>query len=286
MTQQVRAELVSLLPRLRRFAYGLTGSLDDGDDLVQSAAQRALTRLDQFQQGTRLDSWMYRIVQNLWIDQRRARQVRPEAGMEPAELEALAVGDAERELNSRLTLAAVQRAVGELSADQRAVLLLVCVEGQSYKAAADVLEDSAGHSDEPARTRPPGSRASIGQRTECNGFANERMMAMAKQSKPWVESMLVAYVDKQLEPAQMAAVEEIIREDPEARAIAAVLRRSAAAVKSAYDQPLREPVPARLLATVGLEEATMEGDVVPRALPSAGWSARQSRRWRHHWRRS
>jgi hypothetical protein len=93
------------------------------------------------------------------------------------------------------------------------------------------------------------------------------MMAMAKQSKPWVESLLVAYVDKQLEPAQMAAVEEIIREDPEARAIAAVLRRSAAAVKSAYDQPLREPVPARLLATVELEEATIEGDVVPLRAP-------------------
>jgi hypothetical protein len=89
------------------------------------------------------------------------------------------------------------------------------------------------------------------------------MMAMAKQSKPWVESLLVAYVDKQLEPAQMAAVEQIIREDPEARAIAAVLRRSAAAVKSAYDQPLREPVPARLLAAVGLEEAAIEGNAVP-----------------------
>lgn len=144
MTQQVRAELVSLLPRLRRFAYGLTGSLDDGDDLVQSACERALMRLDQFQPGTRLDSWMYRIVQNLWIDQRRARQARPEAGMEPADLEALAVGDAERELNSRQVMATVQRAVGELSEDQRAVLLLVCVEGLSYKEAAGVLEIPLG----------------------------------------------------------------------------------------------------------------------------------------------
>lgn len=144
MTQQVRAELVSLLPRLRRFAYGLTGSLDDGDDLVQSACERALTRLDQFQPGTRLDSWMYRIVQNLWIDQCRARQARPEAGMEPADLEALAVGDAERELNSRLAMATVQRAVRDLSEDQRAVLLLVCVEGLSYKAAAEVLDIPLG----------------------------------------------------------------------------------------------------------------------------------------------
>jgi RNA polymerase sigma factor (sigma-70 family) len=93
VNRQVRAELVSLLPRLRRFAYGLTGSLDAGDDLVQSACERALMRLDQFQPGTRLDSWMYRIVQNLWIDQRRAQQARLEAGMEPADLETLAVGN-------------------------------------------------------------------------------------------------------------------------------------------------------------------------------------------------
>src|SRR5215471_16134552 len=126
---RIRADLVSLLPRLRRFAYGLTGSLDDGDDLVQSACERALSRLDQFQAGTRLDSWMYRIMQNLWIDQRRARQARPEAGMEPSDLEALAIGDAERELHSRLAMTTVQRAVGELPEDQRAVLLLVCVEG-------------------------------------------------------------------------------------------------------------------------------------------------------------
>ncbi len=86
---------------------------------------------------------------------------------------------------------------------------------------------------------------------------------MTKQPKPWVESMLVAYVDNQLEPAQMAAVEEVLREDPEARTIVGVLRRSATAVKSAFDQPLREPVPARLLAAVGVDGAAVEGNVVP-----------------------
>ena len=74
VAEDIRTELVALLPRLRRFAYGLTGSLDEGDDVVQSACERALTRLDQFQPGTRLDSWMYRIVQTVWIDRRRAQQ--------------------------------------------------------------------------------------------------------------------------------------------------------------------------------------------------------------------
>jgi anti-sigma factor RsiW len=86
---------------------------------------------------------------------------------------------------------------------------------------------------------------------------------MTKQPKPWVESMLVAYVDNELEPAQMASVEEIIREDPEARAIVAVLRRSRAAVKAAFDRPLDGPVPERLLAAVGAEGPTVHGNVVP-----------------------
>jgi surface antigen len=87
---------------------------------------------------------------------------------------------------------------------------------------------------------------------------------MTKQPKPWVESMLVAYVDNQLEPAQMAAVEEVIREDPEARTIVAVLRRSADAVKTAFDRPLGEPVPTRLLATIGpIDGPAVAGNVVP-----------------------
>lgn len=85
---------------------------------------------------------------------------------------------------------------------------------------------------------------------------------MTKQPKPWVESMLVAYVDNQLEPAQMAAVEEAIREDPEARTIVAVLRRSAAAVKTAFDRPLNEPVPARLLEAAGAVDGQASGGTV------------------------
>jgi hypothetical protein len=89
------------------------------------------------------------------------------------------------------------------------------------------------------------------------------MTAMSKQPTPWVESMLVAYVDNQLEPAQMAAVEEIVRDDPEARAIVAVLRRSAVAVKAAFDRPLDEAVPARLLAAAGADGLAAASNVEP-----------------------
>jgi anti-sigma factor RsiW len=83
---------------------------------------------------------------------------------------------------------------------------------------------------------------------------------MNRHRKPWVESMLVAYVDHQLDPAQTAAVDDIIREDAEARTIVSVLRGTGEAAREAFEQPLHEAVPARLLATLGAAGA---GKVVP-----------------------
>ena len=143
MDQSVRREMAALLPRLRRFAYGLTGSIDAGDDLVQSTCERALSRLHLWQAGTRLDSWMYRIMQNLWFDELRAGR-RREVATEPETLDAMTGGDAESEAAMRLDLATVRRRMADLPPDQRAVLLLVSVEGLSYKDAAAVLEVPIG----------------------------------------------------------------------------------------------------------------------------------------------
>lgn len=138
MDQAVRDELVALLPRLRRFAIGLAGNLDDADDLVQGACERALARIGQWQPGTRLDSWMYRIIQNLWIDRGRRHQLRGDP-VDPAELPQLADTQAHRlpELNS--TLDRVLAALGELPPEQREVMLLVGVGEHSYREAAEQL---------------------------------------------------------------------------------------------------------------------------------------------------
>lgn len=128
--------LVAVLPRLRRFARGLARSASEADDLVQAACERALAREHQFQEGTRFDSWMFRIVQTIWIDQLRAREVRKEDG-EIAE-ERMGSSESVRRAEARLALAEVRRAVDRLPPDQRATLMLVTVEGLSYKEAAEV----------------------------------------------------------------------------------------------------------------------------------------------------
>lgn len=129
-------QLIALLPRLRRFARGLAGSAAEADDLVQAACERALNRAHQFEEGTRFDSWMFRILQTIWIDQIRARGMRREEGEIAGEH--LGSDEPVRRVEARLALEDVRRAVLSLSPEQRAALMLVGVDGLSYKEAAEV----------------------------------------------------------------------------------------------------------------------------------------------------
>jgi RNA polymerase sigma-70 factor (ECF subfamily) len=129
--------MVAVLPRLRRFAYALTGNTEQGDDLVQDACLRALSRIDLWQPGTRLDSWMYRIAQNIWLDRLRANKVRGEV-VDIEEVAAVPGPDGRVVAESELTLQAVAAAMARLPAEQRAMVALVCVEGASYKEAAEI----------------------------------------------------------------------------------------------------------------------------------------------------
>src|SRR5437762_10749278 len=125
----LRLELVALLPRLRRFARTITHQREDADDLVQLAVERALLRLDQWRPGTRLDSWMFTIMKNAWIDEVRARSRRDAVFLpeEAGENVGQAAGEwpADRQ-NVRMD---VQRAMEQLGEDQRLAVGLVLVEG-------------------------------------------------------------------------------------------------------------------------------------------------------------
>lgn len=144
MSDDIRAEIAALVPRLRRFAYALSGNRDEGDDLVQTACLKALSRLDQYQRGTRLDSWMFRIIQTTHIDalRRRKRQASP---VEPELLERQSDEGREADRHEhRLLLARTRAAIAELPEDQRAVMALVAIEGYSYREAAEILETPIG----------------------------------------------------------------------------------------------------------------------------------------------
>jgi len=143
MNPDSRAQMVALLPRLRRFCCGLTGSEVEGDELVQMTCERALSRLHQWQNGTRLDSWMYRIAQTIWLNrirQDRARKTVADSDLVERATENRAGSDPE----SGAELREVLEHLSQLPPEQREAVLLVCVEGYSYKEAAEILDIRIG----------------------------------------------------------------------------------------------------------------------------------------------
>lgn len=98
--------------------------------------ERALRSRQQWQEGTRLDSWMYRIMRNIWIDETRAAARRAKTFAD-AEL-GLTVGSSGGQ-EERIVLRDVDRALARLPDEQREAVLLVMVEGYSYKEAAEII---------------------------------------------------------------------------------------------------------------------------------------------------
>ena len=135
--------MVELLPRLRRLARVLAREPADADDLVQLTVERALVARAQWRLGTRLDSWMFRIMKNAWIDETRARRRRAAVLAEPEAGERVGHDGAQAQA-IRLEAAEVERALARLPEDQRLAVALVLVEGLSYKEAAEVLEVPQG----------------------------------------------------------------------------------------------------------------------------------------------
>lgn len=132
-------QLAALLPRLRRFAHALSRNPADADDLTQASIERALRSKGQWQEGTKLDSWTYRIMRNLWIDTTRANARRN--AREAPEEEGLNLGQDPREaMNAAMDLKTVMSTMGELPDEQREVVALILVEGLGYREVSEMLD--------------------------------------------------------------------------------------------------------------------------------------------------
>ncbi len=131
MNQQ---SVVAHLPGLRRYARALTGNAWAADDLVQDTLERACSRWRLWLAGTDLRAWLFTLMHNLFISQ--LRQLQRRAG-QPVELE-----EAAHELQAAGSAPGLsldlQRCLLRLPLDQRAVLLLVCVEELSYAEVARI----------------------------------------------------------------------------------------------------------------------------------------------------
>lgn len=139
---QFKSAMIDLLPQLRRFALSLTRSGADADDLLQDACSAAITKWQHYDPSQPLDRWLFRVMRNLWIGELRKRKVRVGAGQIPADEtpELQYAGQAEHAAD--LNKARIE--VDALPAELSQPLLLVGVEGYSYREAAELLDIPIG----------------------------------------------------------------------------------------------------------------------------------------------
>jgi RNA polymerase sigma-70 factor, ECF subfamily len=144
-TGELAQTLPQLLPRLWRFSLRLTGDRHDAEDLVQRTCVRALERQHQLQPSTSTLSWLYSIAHSVWLNEVRARRIRRRGCIQWSDelAETVADGSVCTPDNSVLYQQIVS-AVARLPNAQRAVLLLVAVEGMSYRETASALEVPIG----------------------------------------------------------------------------------------------------------------------------------------------
>ncbi len=135
--------MIEMLPRLRRFAYGLCGDPHDADDLVQHTCQRAIDRFDNWRPGTSLENWMFAIARNAYLDLYRSRQVRADHA---AAVRATTDGslDGEGRAEHGVMIGEIVPLLGRMPEDQRTALLLALVEGLSYQEIADIQQVPVG----------------------------------------------------------------------------------------------------------------------------------------------
>ena len=137
----MKKELMTLVPMIRRFAYSLTGSPHDADDLLQNTIERVLSR--GVPDNVELTKWVFRVCRNIWIDDYRARKVRHNAA-QSEDLTADQFVDGEKIIYNQITLGEVNVAMEKLPEDQRSILSLIAVQGMSYKEVAETLSIPIG----------------------------------------------------------------------------------------------------------------------------------------------
>ena len=143
---------------MRRYALVLTRDADQAEDLVQEALVRAIGGAATWRPGQELRPWLLSIVHNTHVSRHRRAQVEA-AGAK--ELAAGAVPAAPPTQHQRVELGETMAALLTLPEDQREVIVLVAIDGLSYKDAAEILGLPIGHADVPAgsgtRGPAPGS---------------------------------------------------------------------------------------------------------------------------------
>lgn len=138
--QDPRDLIVTHLPALRAFAISLTRNHALADDMVQDTILKAWTRIDQFEEGTNMQAWLFTILRNTYYSYRRKR-AREVQDVDQIYTDTLATKPAH---DGTLQMRDFYRALARLPAAQRETLMLLGAAGYSHDEAAAICGVAPG----------------------------------------------------------------------------------------------------------------------------------------------
>lgn len=139
---EIVAGLEQFFPRLWRYCLALSGNRDRADDLAQNACLRAIEKAHLFEAGTRLDLWMFKLTQRVWLNEIRADAVRHYQTM--MLIDDIEIPDNKPDPETSLVTRDCIMQVLNLPEAQRSAVILAYVEGLSYRQVADILDIPIG----------------------------------------------------------------------------------------------------------------------------------------------
>ena len=140
----IKKKLLEMVPQLRRYAYGLTGSVDKGDDLLQDSIVKILSMNKNMNHIDNLSAYFYKIISNDWKDKLKKRNI------ESLDIDNFSNtlqsnnNDIVDEIDLKRKNKKIHELINQLTDNLKSTFLLATIEEKSYKEISEILEIPLG----------------------------------------------------------------------------------------------------------------------------------------------
>lgn len=140
----IKKKLLEMVPQLRRYAYGLTGSIDKGDDLLQDSIVKILSMNKNTNHIENLGAYFYKIISNDWKDKLKKRNI------ESLDIDNFSNtlqsdnNDIVEEIDLKRKNKKIHELINQLTDNLKSTFLLATIEEKSYKEISEILEIPLG----------------------------------------------------------------------------------------------------------------------------------------------
>lgn len=143
--RELKKELIFLMPKLRRYCYGLTGNKDHGDDLLHNSIVKILEKFKfDLSSIDNLNAYIYKLISNTWKDELRKKYRNLEVHVDDMIYNNLPDIETKNYDGNIDTLNEIKESIKTLSLKLREVLILVALENKSYKETSEILNIPIG----------------------------------------------------------------------------------------------------------------------------------------------